>query len=224
MIDGGDDSEYSSASESLNDDNYVPETAAKIRHTLSLNKEKAAPLATKWTFWLDSQKPRFTTKEDYEAGLKVIFSVETVQEFWGVFNNIPTPSRLPNRVSYHLMRQNRKPLWEDRENENGGIYTYRCPKDKTNIVWQELCLAAIGEQFSFNDSDDVVGISVQSRDGLQDLVQIWNSNPSEEAQKLIDDKVRNIFPEIKFPVNFYKANSSHVNFEAGNQQKSKYSS
>jgi len=221
MIDGGDDSEYLSASETLGDDNYGPQTTAKIRHSLSLNKEKVAPLATKWTFWLDSQKSKFTSKEDYEAGLQIIFCVETVQEFWSVFNNIPTPSRLSNRVSYHLMRQNRKPLWEDRENENGGIYTYRCPKDKTNTVWQELCLAAIGEQFSVIDGDDVVGISVQSRDGVQDLVQIWNSNPSEEAQKSIDEKVLSLFPDITFSVKFYKANTSHANFEAGNQQKSK---
>ncbi|CAF3787209.1 unnamed protein product, partial [Rotaria sp. Silwood1] len=124
------------------------------------------------------------------------------------------PSRLSNRVSYHLMRQNRKPLWEDRENENGGIYTYRCPKDKTNTVWQELCLAAIGEQFSVIEGDDVVGVSVQSRDGLQDLVQIWNSNPSEQAQNLIDEKIRNLFPDINFTIKFYKANSSHANFEA----------
>ncbi|CAF1168873.1 unnamed protein product [Adineta ricciae] len=224
MIDAGDDSEYSSASETLNDDSYVPQTAAKIRHTISLNKEKVAPLATKWTFWLDSQKSKNATKQDYEAGLQVIFSVETVQEFWGVFKNIPTPSRLSNRVSYHLMRQSRKPLWEDSENENGGIYTYRCPKDKTNTVWEELCLAAIGEQFSFNDSDDIVGISVQSRDGPQDIVQIWNSNPSEQAQKAIDDKVRSLFPETNFAVKFYKPNSSHANFDAGNQPKSKYSS
>ncbi|CAF1012924.1 unnamed protein product [Rotaria sordida] len=224
MIDGSGDSEYSSASETLNDDNYVSETTEKIRHTLSLNKEKVAPLATKWTFWLDSQKSKFTTKEDYEAGLQIIFAVETVQEFWSVFNNIPAPSRLSNRVSYHLMRQNRKPLWEDRENENGGIYTYRCPKDKTNTVWQELCLAAIGEQFSVIEGDDVVGVSVQSRDGLQDLVQIWNSNPSEQAQNSIDEKFRSLFPETNFTIKFYKANSSHANFEAGNQQKSKYSS
>lgn len=48
MIDAGDDSEYLSASETLSDDNYVPQTTAKIRHSLSLNKEKAAPLATKY--------------------------------------------------------------------------------------------------------------------------------------------------------------------------------
>ncbi len=104
---------------------------------------------------------------------------------------------------------------------SGGIYTYRCPKDKTNTVWQELCLAAIGEQFSVIDSDDVVGISVQSRDGAQDLVQIWNSNPSDEAQKSIDEKVKSIFPDTIFPVKFYKANSSHANFVAGKPTKSK---
>ena len=107
---------------------------------------------------------------------------------------------------------------------SGGIYTYRCQKDKTNTIWQELCLAAIGEQFSIMDDDDVVGVSVQSRDGSQDLVQIWNSNPSEEAQKLIDNKVCSLFPDISFSVKFYKTNSSHANFEPGKQQKSKYSS
>jgi hypothetical protein len=97
---------------------------------------------------------------------------------------------------------------------SGGIYTYRCSKDKTNTVWQELCLAAIGEQFSMIDGDDIVGISVQSRDGGQDLVQIWNCNPSEQAQKSIDDKVRGLFPGVAFAIKFYKANSSHANFEA----------
>ena len=107
---------------------------------------------------------------------------------------------------------------------SGGIYTYRCPKDKTNTVWQELCLAAIGEQFSMIDGDDVVGISVQSRDGAQDLVQIWNCNPSEEAQKIVDEKMRSLFPGIAFPIKFYKANSSHANFEAANQARGKYAS
>lgn len=104
---------------------------------------------------------------------------------------------------------------------SGGIYTYRCPKEKTNTVWQELCLAAIGEQFSVIDDDDVVGISVQSRDGPQDLVQVWNSNPSEQAQKVIDEKVCSLFPDISFAVKFYKANSSHANFEANRPNKGK---
>ncbi|CAF1067881.1 unnamed protein product [Rotaria sordida] len=222
MIDNynkSDEGEYSVENEPLKNGNYVIQTNNTIQQSLSVNEEaKLAPLATKWTFWLDSQKNKFSSKEDYEAGLEIISTVETVQEFWSVFNNIPAPNRLANRVSYHLMRQNRKPLWEDRENENGGIYTYRCSRTKTNTAWQELCLAAIGEQFSVIDGDDIVGISIQSRETQLDIIQIWNMNPSEEAQKAIDKTILQLFPDNIFPVKFYKANSSHVNFEVKNNQ------
>ncbi|CAF2813830.1 unnamed protein product [Rotaria sp. Silwood2] len=222
MIDNyskSDEGEYSVGNESLNNDNCVVQTNDNIQQSLTVNQdEEKAPLATKWTFWLDSQKNKLSSKQDYEAGLEIISSVETVQEFWSVFNNIPTPDRLANRVTYHLMRQNRKPLWEDKENENGGIYTYRCPKNKTNTVWQELCLAVIGEQFSVIDGDDIVGISIQSREAQLDIIQIWNLNPSEEAQKAIDKTIVELFSNDTFLIKFYKANSSHINFEAKNNQ------
>ena len=49
------------------------------------------------------------------------------------------------------MRDRRRPIWEDPENENGGYWKLRCNKKHTEFVWKELLLAAIGEQFS----DDV---------------------------------------------------------------------
>ncbi|CAF0834137.1 unnamed protein product [Didymodactylos carnosus] len=204
------DEHYLSANEGeVNDNNYV----AKIRHTLSLSKEKAAPLASSWTFWLlDNQKSKTISKNDYESGLSLIYTVAAVQEFWSVFNNIPAPSKLSNRISYHLMRNNRKPLWEDTENINGGIWTAKCPKQLTNDVWQDLCLATIGEQFEI-DNDDIVGVSIQARDGQCDVIQIWNSNSSDDSEKIISDKVAQLFPNVNFPVKFYKANSSHEAFE-----------
>ena len=47
MNDAADDSEYLSASETFVDETYPAETDRKIRQSLSLNKEKLAPLATK---------------------------------------------------------------------------------------------------------------------------------------------------------------------------------
>jgi hypothetical protein len=51
MIDGNGkrDEKYLSTNETLSDDNYIPETKAKIQHSLSFTKakNKIAPLATK---------------------------------------------------------------------------------------------------------------------------------------------------------------------------------
>ena len=45
-------------------------------------------------------------------------------------------------------------------------------------VWQELLLAAVGEQFSESvaDGDCVCGVSVRIRGFDQDIVQIWNED------------------------------------------------
>lgn len=43
---------------------------------------------------------------------------------------------LPNRYSYHLMRNNRRPLWEDKENSKGGQWKLKCKKKDTVNIFQ----------------------------------------------------------------------------------------
>ena len=98
---------------------------------------------------------------------------QTVQGFWSVFNHIPSLEELPYGSYYHLMREERPPLWEDPHICNGGTWRMKCKKQDTPIVWKELLLASIGEQFedSLAKGDDICGLSVSPRD-RDDIIQV----------------------------------------------------
>ncbi|KAH9504763.1 Eukaryotic translation initiation factor 4E type 3-B [Bulinus truncatus] len=147
------------------------------------------PLNTSWTFWID-RSVRGTTVQQYESSLTKIYTVDTVQGFWSVYNHIPEPSKLSIRYSYHLMREQRRPVWEDEENSEGGNWTFKCKKQDTEDVWKQLLLAAIGEQLSdcMSEGDDVIGVSVSIRD-RDDLILIWNNQASQRNDAKIIKKL-----------------------------------
>lgn len=180
---------------------------------INSSEESGVPLNTPWTFWLDKSIPG-TSAAQYEATLRKLYTVNTVQGFWGVYNNIPDVDKLNVRYTYHLMRNERRPVWEDVNNCHGGNWRLKCNKFYSPVVWKELLLAAIGEQLSNSmaEGDEVGGLSISIRE-RDDIIQIWNKQSGLHEQSTIIQKVKELLPNITFSAVFYKAFQTHQAFE-----------
>ena len=76
------------------------------------------PLYNEWTFWFDS----FSNKSSETYGTKIIEigKCSTAEEFWGIYNAIPTMETMEIGSDISLFRKDIKPIWEDKANQGGG--------------------------------------------------------------------------------------------------------
>ncbi|WPG97883.1 Putative translation initiation factor eIF-4E [Acrodontium crateriforme] len=119
------------------------------------------PLQNTWTLWFT--KPP-TGKQDWNELLKEVISFNSVEEFWGVYNNITPASELAQKSDYHLFKQGVRPEWEDAQNKHGGRWHYTFKGSKANDeIWLSAMLAAIGETLEESEENEVMGVVVNIR-------------------------------------------------------------
>ncbi|KAF2083989.1 translation initiation factor eIF4e [Saccharata proteae CBS 121410] len=208
-----------------------------------LHKLRPPALTHAWDFWHDRQNrataPSFANNPDtgspsapheesasaYEERLVKLESVTDVRMFWSVFNNFNLAA-LQLRDTIHFFHKGVKPLWEDPRNVKGGAWTFRVPKEKAPLWWQQICLLAIGEvlQGAVDNSnkrmtfiDDICGLSYSVR-FTSILITVWNRDAEnkEGIERLRDVIFENMGEElhIKEGSYFYKKHSEHAGFSA----------
>ncbi|KAL8931866.1 MAG: hypothetical protein Q9211_006681 [Gyalolechia sp. 1 TL-2023] len=129
------------------------------------------PLMHEWTLWFT--KPPSGKDHNWNDLLKEVVTFDSVEEFWGVYNNITPTSELALKSDYHLFKKGVRPEWEDPQNKHGGKWAYQF-KDKRaapiDELWLHLMLAAIGETLETNEDDgEVMGVVVNVRKGFYRL-------------------------------------------------------
>ncbi|EJF67013.1 eukaryotic translation initiation factor 4E class I [Dichomitus squalens LYAD-421 SS1] len=181
------------------------------------------PLYSPWTLWFDSpatkgrnlpqtpmtsfpqtpvaQTPGGVAAQGWMEDIKRVITFDSVEEFWGLYNNIVPPSQLPQKANYYLFKEGIIPAWEDDANKNGGKWSIQLPRDKNRSVvdkmWLYTMLAAIGETFdplltSCEGSDSpqslITGVIVSTRPQFY-RISIWTRTAPTLAGG-DDDKLR----------------------------------
>ncbi|KAI9836524.1 MAG: eukaryotic translation initiation factor 4E [Sclerophora amabilis] len=131
------------------------------------------PLMHKWTLWFT--KPPSGKGDNWNDLLKEVVTFDSVEEFWGVYNNITPTSELALKSDYHLFKQGVRPEWEDSQNKHGGKWAYQF-KEKRNVpideLWLHVMLAAIGETLENEEDGEVTGVVVNVRKGFY-RIGLW---------------------------------------------------
>jgi translation initiation factor 4E len=144
-----------------------------------INYNAKHPLARKWSLHFDSPTKKISDT-NWAENIKKVYTFNTVEDFWGIFNNILPPSYIKFGSNYYFFKENINPMWEDPENKNGGKWCIQFKKgyaDDVNKIWQITLLHCIGEVWWEEDSnknytDSICGIIVNIRK-YQDKVNIW---------------------------------------------------
>ncbi|CAG8658087.1 13004_t:CDS:2 [Funneliformis mosseae] len=122
------------------------------------------PLFNAWTLWFDNPGKKASVTS-WSLNLKELITFDSVEEFWGVYNNVVKASDLSSGSNYHLFKRGIKPMWEDPVNEYGGKWVVQFMRNKTgediNTLWLYTMLACIGEEFDY--ADEVCGAVVSVR-------------------------------------------------------------
>ncbi|KAL8823462.1 MAG: hypothetical protein Q9191_005834 [Dirinaria sp. TL-2023a] len=130
------------------------------------------PLMNEWTLWFT--KPPSGKGDNWNDLLKEVVTFDSVEEFWGVFNNITPVSELQLKSDYHLFKKGVRPEWEDPQNKHGGKWSYSFKGKSAPIdnLWLQVTLAAIGETLENDEDGEVMGVVVNVRRGFY-RIGLW---------------------------------------------------
>ena len=140
----------------MDPDDYCEELENELGNTKFLN----AP----WTVWIHKASDVSNWTED---SYTCIYVINSIGSFWRFFNNFQMLDKI--NYQYFIMRNKIKPIWEDNENRNGSICSFRVEYGPCAMACMSLLI--MNETFmTGNDIINGVSYSIKNR---SILIKVW---------------------------------------------------
>lgn len=137
-------------------------------------------LSNKWTVY--AHLPHDT---DWSiASYKEILTASHIEEMIALTEAMP-PSVVSNCMLF-IMRDNVKPIWEDKYNKDGGCFSYKINNNSVVDIWKKLSYKLVGNTLlKNNQNNNVNGITISPKKNFC-IIKIWMSNCSNKDPETID--------------------------------------
>ena len=149
-----------------------------------------------WVIWYHHVKNNWRID-----GFNNIFTITNIKDYWDLNNHI---NYIGGISTYHLfmMKKNINPIWEDKNNKNGGCWSIKIPTEKSYELWIKLSMHIVGETIT-TELGIVTGLSICAKNPVTSVIKIWNNNNKKNSIELLP---RDILNEYGFNI-IYK---SHI--------------
>jgi len=166
-----------------------------------------------WTLWVNNiDNPK---SQNWLDTIIKLISINSIEKFWCMYNNIPLPSQLIVPSDFYLFKNDIIQMWEDDNNKNGGKITIILKKN-TNIellnnLWLNTLLACIGNNFYDDEYDinPICGIVLNIRKH-QNRINIWINTSDEQSVNNIISKWTRFLDTGRNGDTLFKINMSFV--------------
>jgi translation initiation factor 4E len=152
-----------------------------------------------WCLWYHS-----TNDNDWSInGYKKITEIDTIEKFWEAYQYI-TPNLIQNGM-FFLMKQDILPIWEDKQNKNGGCWSFKIIKKDIYNSWLELSIHLLGCNIlkDADNASNINGISVSPKRSFC-IIKIWNKDSNKNNNNLLSTKI----PYLYICDSIYKSHQS----------------
>jgi len=136
----------------------------------------------KWKLWYHHEKDNWKL-----SGFRNIYTINNIKDFWKLYNNWDKLGGLSSK-HFFLMKNDIPPIWEDKQNINGGCWSYKINTNQVNDMWEYLSLYLVTENINKNP-DEINGISVCLKKKNFSVIKIWNNNNKNNNLTLLNENL-----------------------------------
>ena len=124
---------------------------------------------------------------EYNKNIIMIGETSSIENFWTIFQHLKSPKYLIPNISYHIFKKGIKPLWEDKNNKNGGKFSIEYKKEYSWLPFEEILFGLLTKKIPFYD--EINGFILVSKK-LKHSIQIWVKFMKEEKRNLFEAQIR----------------------------------
>ena len=100
-------------------------------------------------------------KDDWTInGFKSFYTINNEVDFWKLYNNWDNIGGILNK-HFFVMKDNIKPIWEDKDNKNGGCWSFKIFQNQASELWEDLSTLFVTNKLLTNNECNGISICIK---------------------------------------------------------------